>query len=405
MFKDVRSTPNAPIVADFTAATGTPIVVNMTTGQPFVYVNGSIAPLGTVNVKGFGAKGDGVTDDSAAFNAATAASQDVYVPAGTYMVKDVRVFGDATLRGAGMERTILKASGNCTNAVVYGYNPRFRVENMTINGNATGGYTNIGVLSDGTVTDFANFSIEFERLEILNCGSYGMKLMGANIPTIRNCAFNDCGNTELYLDSCHWFRVVGCDFEQSSAGAIDVVNVTSHGGLAPGGGIIESNWFEALEADYAITTEFYNVAIRNNKFLVQDVTTATIRVKAGADYTTIEQNNFQDGPTNCVQVDATAVNTYVGRNRGITTYAGSTTPGLLDNGTATVVEGSDETANSAVRKATSHSFSDKSGACTWNSGYVYFGVHVLWVDATGRLRIKNGLPTSNTDGTVVGTQT
>lgn len=33
------------------------------------------------------------------------------------------------------------------------------------------------------------------------------------------------------------------------------------------------------------------------------------------------------------------------------------------------------------------------------------GAYSLWVDSSGRLRIKNGVPTSDTDGTVVGTQT
>lgn len=33
------------------------------------------------------------------------------------------------------------------------------------------------------------------------------------------------------------------------------------------------------------------------------------------------------------------------------------------------------------------------------------GGYQLWVDASGKLRIKNGAPTSDTDGTVVGTQT
>ena len=33
------------------------------------------------------------------------------------------------------------------------------------------------------------------------------------------------------------------------------------------------------------------------------------------------------------------------------------------------------------------------------------GVHRLWVDATGDLRIKSSIPTSDLDGTVVGTQT
>jgi hypothetical protein len=35
----------------------------------------------------------------------------------------------------------------------------------------------------------------------------------------------------------------------------------------------------------------------------------------------------------------------------------------------------------------------------------YLGSHALWVDSTGDLRIKNGAPTSDLDGVVVGTQT
>lgn len=30
--------------------------------------------------------------------------------------------------------------------------------------------------------------------------------------------------------------------------------------------------------------------------------------------------------------------------------------------------------------------------------------YYLWIDSTGRLRVKSGVPTSTTDGTVVGTQ-
>jgi hypothetical protein len=36
---------------------------------------------------------------------------------------------------------------------------------------------------------------------------------------------------------------------------------------------------------------------------------------------------------------------------------------------------------------------------------IAFGSQFLWVDSSGRLRIKSGAPTSDTDGTVVGTQT
>jgi hypothetical protein len=56
----------------------------------------------TVSVKDFGAVGDGVTDDTAAFTNALATGQDVYVPAGTYVISSrinvtrQRLFGQNT---------------------------------------------------------------------------------------------------------------------------------------------------------------------------------------------------------------------------------------------------------------------------------------------------------------------
>ena len=41
---------------------------------------------------------------------------------------------------------------------------------------------------------------------------------------------------------------------------------------------------------------------------------------------------------------------------------------------------------------------------TWDGGYLMMGTYALWVDSTGDLRIKNGAPSSDTDGTVIGTQ-
>lgn len=46
------------------------------------------------------------------------------------------------------------------------------------------------------------------------------------------------------------------------------------------------------------------------------------------------------------------------------------------------------------------------GTGGWNTGGLRMGGHYLWIDAIGRLRIKGGAPpASDTDGTVVGTQT
>lgn len=47
----------------------------------------------------------------------------------------------------------------------------------------------------------------------------------------------------------------------------------------------------------------------------------------------------------------------------------------------------------------------QAGDGAWNGNPLRLGTYYLWVDATGDLRIKNGVPSSDTDGTVVGTQT
>jgi len=41
----------------------------------------------------------------------------------------------------------------------------------------------------------------------------------------------------------------------------------------------------------------------------------------------------------------------------------------------------------------------------WNTAHLVMGTYHFWVDAVGRLRVKVSTPTSDTDGTIVGTQT
>ena len=40
----------------------------------------------------------------------------------------------------------------------------------------------------------------------------------------------------------------------------------------------------------------------------------------------------------------------------------------------------------------------------WNTSHIQMGTYHLWIDSSGRLRIKNGVPASDTDGVVVGQQ-
>jgi hypothetical protein len=67
MFPVVRWGHGVPAASAFSAAVGSPIVGDLDTGVMYVFVNGVVMPINVANANGFGAEGDGSTDDHAAF--------------------------------------------------------------------------------------------------------------------------------------------------------------------------------------------------------------------------------------------------------------------------------------------------------------------------------------------------
>lgn len=82
------------------------------TGTRYFTVDGSvwrsISPTEGVSVKDFGAKGDGVANDTAAFNAALAASKVVLVPTGTYRASGITCSGHDRVMIADSDAVIQK---------------------------------------------------------------------------------------------------------------------------------------------------------------------------------------------------------------------------------------------------------------------------------------------------------
>lgn len=105
-----------------------------------VTTNGSSAarPLGArfadvANVKDFGAKGDGITDDTEAIQTALNSFRAVSMPVATYKISAPLVLGDLScLIGAGRNATILNANGINGPAIRFNTNPRGSRENQAV---------------------------------------------------------------------------------------------------------------------------------------------------------------------------------------------------------------------------------------------------------------------------------
>lgn len=106
-----------PNLADPSAGKGAALVAFKQSGAGAVTRSLLDKLYDTVSVKDFGAKGDGTTDDSAAFTAALAAGNEVFVPYGTYNVASVTIPQNKRLVGAGKFKTILRPTAAATYCV------------------------------------------------------------------------------------------------------------------------------------------------------------------------------------------------------------------------------------------------------------------------------------------------
>lgn len=111
-----------------------------------------------INAKDYGAKGDGLADDTSAITSTIAAvvaagGGVVYLPAGTYLASTVTMKDKVTLRGAGPEVTVLRAkTGSAAPGLIQiaaGPVQYMNIQDMQIRGADTAGQSGIYALSVG----------------------------------------------------------------------------------------------------------------------------------------------------------------------------------------------------------------------------------------------------------------
>lgn len=181
---------------------------------------------GAVNVKWFGAKGDGATDDTAAVEGARdTLAAEVFFPAGTYVVSQVFHNVDhQSWRGEGKGKTtITKANGDALHVIwIDGGTDGASLRDLTVDGNrANNDSSGASVVPDVYAIEAINLT--FDNVEFKNADYYN-----------------------LYLDGCHQadgkyqHRITDCSFSNFRFGGIGLSYSNASTGQATGNTLIDN---------------------------------------------------------------------------------------------------------------------------------------------------------------------
>jgi len=151
------------------------------------------------DVRAFGAKGDGVTDDTTAIQAALDSNRNVYVPNGTYIVSNLTLNNNQKLYGDGASSTLRFKTGSTGFMLEANTNGVF-LTNLGLDGGNSQNYSAVGAAGNRSGIHLSEFSYNsiIDNVAVFGFNNIGIALNGNS--STQRIAPPTITNTNVYMN-------------------------------------------------------------------------------------------------------------------------------------------------------------------------------------------------------------
>ena len=402
----------------------------------------------TVSVKDFGAVGNGVADDTIAIQAAfNSSTQRVLIPNGTYKITaSLTLDGNKSVEGAGsnvgmstirLENSAVLEVIKVGSTSIFGGSIKNIVTDRVTYSGATENigwafYDMAGCVIEGISSRLSKYNFYFKPstgqrvayntfINISGVGGFynmagalsGTGFVNENVFLGGRMFTTADTNTNIYFDfSNNHNRWVAMSCEGSGSQAFYIEGtalLNSHSNVV---------WNCRTEGTWSVDDVVLGTNTQRNTVDCRSLYTTVTDNGNNNSIFTSTLNKFSTGDNNSKTMVVQRIGASTSSTPALTVsdqYAVSGDSfGILvesgrDTATGYIIQGKRKSDGLDRFHVTSQgslyaSTNLEAGQSAWNFSPLKLGNYVLWVDSTGDLRIKNGAPASDTDGTIVGTQ-